>query len=793
MRSFLLTVALLMGCGLATRTAAQTEPEGGYAKLHGVVRDAESGETLAGANAIVVGQTIGTSTNSYGAYSLRVPRGECVVRFTYVGYAAQEVSLNLLRDSALDVQLRPDVEIEEVVVVGEQRNEGSRTTRMGTHSISPKMVAELPTLLGEKDALKVVQLMPGVQRGNEGASGIFVRGGGSDQNLIVLDEAPVYNAYHLMGMFSLFNGNALKNMELIKGGFPAKYGGRLASVMDISMEEGNLRSYHGAAGIGFISAHAMVQGPIVKDKLSFVATGRRTYADLLFQLLTRDENAVPILYFYDATLKLRWLINRRHTLYLSGYLGKDKFGFAGGENRRRDDGLKAELGWGNITTTLRWNWFATSSLFGNLSLYYSRYDLGMHFGFGKRSKEDLFTEYTSGINTLGLKWDWTWTIRPGLTGQFGLQSQGYLFNPSSSETKVFHYHVKQDQGIGSLENALYYENELTIGDYGKVAAGLRGTHYWQEGFNQLGVEPRVRGVLYLTGDLSLKGSYAYARQHIHQLSHAGLGLPTDIWVPATTALRPSTSWIVSAGGTYDLRGIGSTLTLEGYYKQTSGQTHYREGEHFGASIGFTDKLPRRFWESSITQGQGWSAGVELMFQRKMGAVTGWLSYTLSWTRVQFDAINRARWFWAQHDRRHNISTVLTWDITRKWRVSATWIFGTGLPITLPSERYQAFKGQPGSRSQQAIAAQEYKRYNSVRMLPSHRLDLGLQYRADYWKKVEAYWSLDIFNVYNQRNAFFYFVGTDVKTLPNGLDVRRTAVKQLRLFPIIPSISFHVKF
>ncbi|MGP1461069.1 MAG: TonB-dependent receptor [Bacteroides sp.] len=761
--------------------------------LRGFVRETTSQETLPGAQVVWVGTTTGTATNNYGYYSLILPAGEVKLRFSYVGYQAKEITLRVERDSVLDIGLEPE-EIEQVVIEGKALNESSRSSRMGALQISKRALVEVPMLLGERDVMRVVQLLPGVNKGREGTSGLYVRGGGIDQNLILLDDAPVYNAYHLMGMFSLFSGNAVKNIELVKGGFPARYGGRLASVLDIVMEDGNMQRYKGSVSLGLISSQASVQGPIVKNKASFLVTGRRTYTDILLSPLMRDLEVSPVFYFYDLTAKLNVQLDSRNRLFASGYFGADRFG----AESLKTQSTKMDVGitWGNRTGSFRWNHLWRENAFSNLTLIYSSYDLLTYMNLKIRTNEYSQT-FSSGIENLGVKYDVNWTQWENHAIRFGGQAIGYRFMPMASTLKYSERKINETERtvLHSIEAAVYAEDDLRVGDLGRLNLGLRGAYYGIDQTNHFFLEPRASGSLYVTDQFSLKAGYALMNQNLHLLSSTGVGLPTDLWIPATKRLRPQRSWIASLGGVYDIEPIQSSLSVEGYYRESKGNITYREGASY---LGVDDLVGHagRYWEDMVTRGTSWSTGVEFLLQRRVGNLTGWVGYTLSWTRVQFPDMNLGRSYWATYDRRHDISVVAMYRFNDHWRAAATWVYGTGNAFTLPRALIAVPDDPqtPGSRLNAKYI--DYGEINGSRMGANHRLDIGIQW-VKKLKYAERIVSFDLYNTYNRRNPFFYLASPEGETtlVPSRHGFTRTTyvLKKFTLFPLLPSVSITFNF
>ena len=788
-RKLLLLVAITISL-LGLKAQAQTR-----FTISGYVYEKGSRETMPGVNIYIPETTLGTASNSYGFYSLTLPAGEYEVVFSFVGYQPRSFSINLNQNIPLNVDLDPSIEIEGVEVRAEMPKQSSRSSQMSVMEIPIRQIKSIPALLGEKDALKVVQLMPGVQKGSEGTSGLYVRGGGPDQNLIILDDATVYNAYHLFGFFSLFNGDAIKSLELTKGGFPARYGGRLSSVLEIVMKDGNKEKISGEAGIGMLSSRLVLEGPIVKDKASFLVSGRRTYYDILARPFIKaysEEDIKLSLYFYDLTAKANWEIDNKNRIFLSGYFGEDKF--AGGEEY---EGAKYEGGmfWNNATSTLRWNHIFTSRLFSNLSVIFSNYRLNIYAR--DEYDGDVFElSYRSGIRDFGTKYDFTWMPSPSHTIRFGMTSTWHSFNPSAVVIRDDYLNEFENivNTIDTYESGLYLEDEVKILDKGIVNAGVRLSHHYHDGASNFSFEPRISGSYYLTNTLSAKASYAQMNQYIHLLTSTGIGLPTDLWVPATKDAPAQDSWQVAAGFAKDLKDISTTISLEGYYKESENVITYREGASF---LMFDDPTNANNikWEDNITSGFGWSYGVEFLAHKKMGRFSGWVGYTLSWTQLQFDEINMGKPYWARYDRRHDISVVGVYEFSPGITLSGTWVYGTGNAVTLPLATYPVNQHVPNSVSNYVWTEtiQDYGKKNDFRMAPYHRLDVSVQIHKKF-EKYERTWEFGAYNAYNRQNPFMYFVRGEHKHNPRtGESTYVNKLKQISLFQFIPSVSWSIKF
>ncbi|MBD0260079.1 MAG: TonB-dependent receptor, partial [Cytophagales bacterium] len=694
--------------------------------VSGYVREAGSRELLIGVNVYLPGEATGTTTNTYGFYSITLPAADSVtVVFSYVGYAPQTRTVPLRKTVELNVDLAAGEVLQEVVVHG-SREKVSETPQMSTLDIPIKQIKTIPALLGEKDVLKVLQLMPGVQKGSEGSSGLYVRGGGPDQNLIILDDAVVYNAYHLFGFFSLFNGDALKSVELTKGGFPARYGGRLSSVLEMNMKEGSKEKLHGEGGIGLISSRLTLEGPLQKGKSSFILSGRRTYIDALVRPFIPEGDGGY--YFYDLTAKVNHDFGRKDKLYLSGYFGQDRF-FV----REKYDGNLYKLGfnWGNATGTLRWNHLFNEKLFTNTSLIFSNYRFRIYQDDKSRDGTEYTLDYRSGIRDIGIKQDWDFFPSPRHAFKFGFSSTYHQFTPSAivlkdSQVNQFSREVK---AIDVAESGVYAEDTWRPLDRLRLNAGLRLSHYATQGRQYLRPEPRLAASYTLAEDLSAKASYAQMNQYVHLLSNTGIGLPTDLWVPTTARVAPQQSRQVAAGLAKDFTDRGLQLTLEGYYKKMDNIIGYREGASFLLIEDGPENAGKVNWEDNVTAGQGWSYGAELLLQKKAGRFSGWVGYTLSWTQLQVDELNFGKKYYARYDRRHDLSLVGIYEISPRITLSGTWVYGTGNALTMPLSQYQAIQHDTGpqGRDYYGGTVSDYCEKNSFRMAAYHRLDLGIQF------------------------------------------------------------------
>ena len=775
------SVALL---GATTARAQQSN----RLTISGYVRDGATGESLPGVAVVHPASGQGTSTNPFGFYSLTLAASPDSVRLlvSALGYEKLRLVHAGGRSFGHDFRLKASAaELAGVEVVGTREEKIAESTRMGTISVPVAQIKLLPALFGETDVLKVLQLLPGVQAGGEGSSGLYVRGGSPDQNLLLLDGTPVYNASHLFGFFSVFNADAIKNVELIKGGFPARYGGRLSSVVDITMKEGNMQKLHGEGAIGLIASRLTVEGPIKKDTASFIFSARRTYIDILARpfIKAQTEGVSAGYYFYDLNGKLNWKLSARDRLYLSGYLGYDEF-YADDEGKR-DNGdyskQNSALGWGNRTAALRWNHVVNDRLFMNTHLTYTRYqfDVGIkqedrstHNG---QAQTDKFTlNYLSNIQDLSAKVDFDYVPRPAHYVRFGGQYIRHQFRPGALQT-AGSTDPAQNQAtghrIGADEASLYAEDDLKLTDRLKVNVGLRLNSFWVDKKLYPSVEPRLAARYLLTEDWALKAAYARTTQYVHLLTNSGIGLPTDLWVPATANILPQKAQQLSLGAARNLRlkGEDFELSVEAYYKPMQNLIEFREGADF---VGTSDDN----YESKITSGRGWAYGAELFLQKKTGRTTGWIGYTLAWSNRQFADLNQGRTYPYKYDRRHDFKLVVIHEFSPRLTLSGTFVYGSGNAVTLSQGRYALGPYD---------TVEDYGTRNSYRMAAYHRLDLDLSHtKKKRWGEVVN--SISVYNVYNRHNPYFIYLG-------RGADSQSMSYRQVSLFPILPSFSKTFRF
>ena len=791
--------------------------------INGYVREKGSGELLPGVSIYIKDKKVGTQTNNYGFYSLTLNTSEEItIVYSFVGYRSQTKTLKISKNLEMNIELSADnQELTEVVVRGDapENQKVSESVQMSQISIPIQQIKEIPALLGEKDVLKVLQLMPGVQKGSEGNSGIYVRGGGPDQNLLILDDAPVYNASHLFGFFSVFNGDALKSVELTKGGFSARFGGRLSSVIEMQMKEGSRDKLHIDGGIGLIASRLVVQSPIGKNnKSSFLISGRRTYIDALVRPFLSDNQGDGGYYFYDLNAKINYDFGQKNRIYLSGYFGKDVFF---GIDKSTYDGTENEAGlnWGNQTGTLRWNHLFNERLFVNSSVIYSNYKFNVYAidqSIRQGVKKESELSYVSQIQDIGFKSDFDYLPNPQHSIKAGFAVTSHQFSPSAivvTDEDIDQF--KRDvERIDAIETGVYVEDTYKPFDKLKINAGFRLSSFKTNKVNYLNPEPRVALAFSARNDLSFKASFATMNQYIHLLSNSGASLPTDLWVPATDKLPAQRSRQIAFGVAKDFSEKNLALTVEGYYKEMDNIVALKEGASFLLEDGpeqlARDKENGKSWDDQATSGRGRSYGGEILLQRKIGKFSGWVGYTLSFIRHQFDELNFGKEFWAKYDRRHDLSMVAIYRLSPRITLSGTWVYGTGNALTIPQATYASSIHNPGTTpfgiptikgvpSQQPYSyfreLPDYGERNNFRAEAFHRLDVGVQFHKIMKKGHERTWEFSIYNLYNRKNPYYYSFRTTNSynpQNPQGNEYTRQLTRY-SLFGIIPSLSYSFKF
>jgi TonB-dependent Receptor Plug Domain/CarboxypepD_reg-like domain len=742
--------------------------------ISGYISDKKTGEKLRNASILIANKNAGTTSNNYGFYSITLPAGDSLdIYITYAGYAIYEKTIFLNMDFKLDVALEIQKDLDAVVIKAAKKPSIQNKTQMSSIDLPIETIKSLPRFLGEVDIIKAIQLLPGVQAGGEGQSGIYVRGGGPDQNLILLDGVPVYNVSHLFGFFSVFNADAVKNVELIKGGFPARYGGRLSSVLDIQMKEGNKNGLHGEAGIGIIASRLTLEGPFKKGKeSSFMVSGRRTYIDVLAQpFIKAQTNGLKTgYYFYDLNAKANIKLSHKDHLYLSGYTGDDRF-YA--KENSSNLTTNAGIDWGNTTAVVRWNHEFTNKLFGNLSTHYSKYkfQVGTEEKSRTNASEYVKLKYFSGIEDVNVKYDFDYLPNPNHFIKMGMGITFHQYKPgaiqakeSSAGSTPLDTLIKY-KFLKAKETDTYIEDDIKLSNNLKTNVGVHFTTFTIGSKTYTSLQARLAARYLLTKDLSVKASFAQMNQYIHLLTNAGLGLPTDLWVPVTERIPAQRSYQLATGLAYNYKNKYE-ISVEGYYKKMKNIIEYAEGASY--------INPTSNWEDKVVIGKGWSYGGELFVQKKTGRTTGLMGYTLSWSNRQFDAINFGKKFPYRYDRRHDFKMAIVHKLTKNIEVSADFVFGTGQAITLPVARYLDVDGRE---------VQAYEKRNGYRIAPYHRLDAGISFNKQK-RKYSRSWILSVYNVYDRRNPFYLYLGQEAG---------KPTYKQVSLFPILPSLSYQIKF
>ena len=780
LRSFVLFFFLLCATGI---WAQETYTISGY------IKDGFSGETLIGANVYIVERGTGTISNEYGFYSVTLPVGEYNIAFSYIGFITDKRKIELNASRKLDIELvQESKQLEEVLVTAEAANRNVSETEMSVNRLDINTIQKMPSLLGEVEIIRSLLLLPGVSTVGEGATGFNVRGGSIDQNLILLDEAPVYNSSHLFGFFSVFNPDAVKDVKLFKGGIPSRYGGRLSSVLDVRMKEGNKKTLEMNGGIGAIFSRLSVEAPIVKDKASFIVAGRRSYIDVLAKPFLNDDLKESILNFYDLTAKANWDIDGRNRVFLSGYTGRDNFGF----------GDQAGFNWGNKTLSFRWNHLFSDRLFSNITLYASDYDYKIRFGNDAINRFD----WSASIINYSVKPELTYFVKPGNLIKFGGQGILYRFVPGNavgiSEGEETNISIPDKF---AQEAALYFENEIDINSSLTVNYGLRWSFFnytgkgeafefadapagvrrpvisrqtydqWESIKTYNNLEPRVNLKYQFTDDASFKLSYNRTAQYLQLVSNTAASTPVDIWTPSTNNIRPQTADQIALGYFRNLKSNAYELSVEVYYKKFHDLVDYIDG---------ADLLLNQFIEGDLLPGIGRAYGLEFMLQKTKGKFTGWTSYTLSRTERKIDGINNGDWYPARFDQAHNFSAAAFYELNRRWTFSSNFVLISGTPLTFPTTRY-SIQGY-------TIPHNDLDTRNNVRIPVYHRLDVSatLQGKKNPTRRWQSEWVFSVYNVYSRRNPFsIYFAQSN-----SG------ATEAVRLSVVgnfIPSVTYNFKF
>jgi hypothetical protein len=749
--------------------------------INGYVKDKATGETLIGATVLVKEMpSVGIAANEYGFYSITLPKGNYTLKASFVGYESLFSGLTLSQNTKLNFELTDGKVLEEVVISTKRKEDNLTQATMGTQKLDIKEIAKVPVLFGEKDVLKTLQLLPGIKSAGEGNSGFYVRGGSADQNLILLDEAPVYNASHLLGFFSTFNSDAIKDANIIKGNSPANYGGRLSSVLDVKMKDGNNKDLAVSGGLGMISSRLSVEGPIQQEKSSFLITGRRTYADML--LKASPDFKDNKLYFYDLNAKGNYIINSKNRLYLSGYFGQDKLGFG------NDFGIN----WGNQTATLRWNSILNAKLFSNTSFIYSKYNYDI-----KAAVNENTANINSQIKDWNLKQEFQYFANTKNALKFGFNSIHHTITPS----RFLATSDKPEENIGNdqnkddklgWENAFFINNTYTVNkslslDYGLRLSGwsmLGGSTYntytngaktdeftldkGTIGKTYWNLEPRFAMNYRLNNYSSLKLGYSRNTQNLHLLSNSTSTNPTDQWIGSSYNVKPEISDQIGLGYFRNFNDNNYEFSFETYYKNMQNQIDYRDA----ADINTAPDV-----ESELLYGQGRAYGAEFFVKKKTGKLTGWVSYTLSKTERQIDGINNNQWYNAKQDRTHDLSVVGIYQLGRKWSLSSNFIYNTGNAVTLPSAKYTVAGN----------TTYYYSERNGYRMPAYHRLDLSATYEKQQKGRFQSSWNFGVYNIYGRENAY------TITFQDSETQAGKTEAVQTSLFRWVPSVTYNFKF
>ncbi len=806
-----------------------------YYTISGYITDEKSGETLINASIYDINSRKGTVANVYGFYSLTLPKGQIELQYSYVGYATQVRKLDLQKDTVINIRFKSSIDLQEITVIGRQRITGVQSAQMSAVEVPISQIKTVPTLFGEADLVKALQLLPGVQSGSEGSTGMYVRGGGPDENLFLLDGIPVYNVNHMAGFFSVFNPDAVKNVTLYKGSFPARFGGRLSSVIDVRMNDGNDKEIHGNVSVGIISSKINIEGPIIKEKTTFNISARRTYSDLLLQPILMfaadeafDENDDGSMsagyYFYDLNAKINHKFSNNDRLYFSLYMGDDII-YTDFRNKYSnvydyEDQIRYEFSnrmnlkwnWGNIVTSVRWNHMINNKLFMNATAAYTRYRFDMGVGTKmkstttytdsiKKESSEVFMGYQSGIEDYTFKADYDYAPHPNHDVKFGLNYTYHTFRPGVSVARIDIKESGQtlavdtmigDKNVYSHETMFYAEDNISIGYALKANLGLHYSFFNVQKETYHSLQPRLGLRLLANDNLSFKAGYAAMSQNVHLLSNSYVSLPTDLWVPVTKRIKPMRSHQYSVGAFYNLNDIVD-LSVEGYYKSMHNLIEYKDGATFlGSSTG---------WEDKVVMGDGWAYGVEFLAQKSIGKTTGWIGYTWAKSERLFNRpgqeLNYGKVFPAKYDRRHDVSLVVSHKFSDRFDLSGTWVFSTGNTGTLALQQYAAgtipdtynYFSQPNITGEQNYISGR----NNFRFNPYHRMDIGMNFHKKK-KHGTRTWNISIYNTYNNNNPFLVFPKEDDYYNPiTNQWVTKKSLVQYSIFPIIPSISYSYKW
>ncbi len=796
-KTFTLSLLLVL-FALPFSLLAQDGAKAEKVTVSGYIKDGQSGETLIGATAYIKELAAGTNSNEYGFYSISVPPGTYNIEFSYLGFNTQNQQINLTENITLTVELDEEsTVISEVVVTAEAEDQNVAKTEMSVNKLNIKTITKMPALLGEVDVIRSIQLLPGVSTVGEGATGFNVRGGGVDQNLVLLDEAPVYNSSHLFGFFSVFNPDAVKDVKLYKGGIPSRYGGRLSSILDVRMKEGNSKKLAVSGGVGLIFSRLAIEAPIIKDKASFIVAARRSYIDILAKPFLKGSLSDSKLNFYDLTLKTNYRINEKNRIFLSGYLGRDVFGF----------GEDAGFNWGNATTTLRWNHLFSDKLFSNFTAYYSNYDYEIRFG----SEDDNNFNWNANIVNYSLKSDVSWFVNPNNLVTFGGQGILYQFSPGNA--------VGVSEGVTSdfslpkkyaLEAGIFAENEQKINSKLSLHYGLRYSFFnymgkgnsfefdtpvvgerkelaalpvehdqWESIKTYGNLEPRFSAKYQVNKTSSLKLSYNRMAQYIHLISNSTASTPVDVWTPSTNNIKPQVADQFALGFFKNFKDNTYVSSAEVYYKSFANLVDYIDG---------ADLFVNELLEAELLNGKGRAYGLELQVEKKKGKFTGWFSYTLARTERKIEGVNDNEWFASRFDQTHNFSATAFYELNKRWTFSANFVLNSGTPATFPTDRIEQQGYIIPNISNKGAR-------NNVRIPAYHRLDISatLAGKEREGKRFSGDWVFSVYNVYNRRNPFSIFFRQLDENIAAGTPIETEAVQFSVIGNFIPSVAYNFKF
>lgn len=751
-------------------------------QISGYVSDSETGERLIGAVITDLTNNNSVSTNSYGFYSIDCPKNkEINFQCSFIGYNQSQEIVKTGQNISLNFNLSSGIVIGEVIVSTDKQK--INNTEMGTVSLPISQVKLMPALGGESDILKAIQMMPGVQGGTEGSSGLYVRGGGIDQNLILLDDVPLYYVNHLGGFVSTFNSDALNDVKLIKGSSPARYGGRLSSVLDVRMKDGNMKKITGNASVSLLTSKFMLEGPIKKDTSSFLISARGLLWGFVYAGFSRlvFENFMINYNFYDVNAKYNRIINDKNRVYFSFYYGDDNF-VPRVFTEDKDEKIVFPTRWGNFLSSVRWNKTFSSKLFSNTTVSYTRYRYNNSLNYSDKTDKYNYSYFT-GINDLSAKHELQYSATNFLNIRLGADYTFHEFNPgffsefSSQKDSVLLDTIYGNDKIYAHEANAFIENKIKIGKFLNLNLGLRFSNYFVDNEHFMAFEPRLLANFKINSTTSVKASFAQNNQNIHLLTSSTVGMPVDLWVPATAIAKPETSTQYSLG----LYKIFDKyfFSIEGYYKNMNNLIAYSEGlGHYGAAQNWQQKIE--------TDGKGTSYGIEFLAEKKSGKLTGWLAYTYSNTDRQFENINNGLAYPFKYDRRHTLNIVANYKISEKINLSASWVYGSGYPFTMAIGKYPYIDDNeyyPFYREFYDIAY-IYPERNSFRMKAFHHLDLGVNFTKEKKKGIRT-WSISVYNAYNRQNPFYYYMDTDRQG--------NWHLYQQSMFPIIPSFGYSFKF